>query len=78
MLGWAFLLVWADRKPVERKGVLLLTVIPVSVGMAVPGLYAVISGFAAAEVMAGTWLLEAAIVGLFVVAYFNARGMERE
>lgn len=24
MLGWTFLLYWADKKPIERKGVLLL------------------------------------------------------
>jgi hypothetical protein len=29
MLGWTFLLIWADKKPVERRGVLLLTVFPV-------------------------------------------------
>jgi peptidoglycan/LPS O-acetylase OafA/YrhL len=26
MLGWTLLLVWADRRPIERRGVLLLTV----------------------------------------------------
>ena len=26
MLSWSVLLLWADRKPLERKGVLLLTV----------------------------------------------------
>ena len=30
MLGWVCLLLWADRKPVERKGVLLLTIFPCS------------------------------------------------
>lgn len=31
MLGWTVLLLWADRKPVERRGVILLTVVPVKV-----------------------------------------------
>lgn len=31
MWGWTLLLFWADRRPMERKGVLLLTVIPVVV-----------------------------------------------
>lgn len=26
MLGWTFLLIWADRKPIERSDVLILTV----------------------------------------------------
>ena len=29
MLGWTILLLWADRKPVERKFILLLTFFPV-------------------------------------------------
>ena len=32
MWGWTALLIWADRKPIERRGVLLLTIVPV-VGM---------------------------------------------
>lgn len=31
MWGWTFLLIWADRKPLERRGVILLTVFPVVV-----------------------------------------------
>ena len=29
MWGWTALLFWADRKPIERRGVLLLTTVPV-------------------------------------------------
>lgn len=29
MIGWTCLLFWADRKPLERKDILLLTVFPV-------------------------------------------------
>jgi hypothetical protein len=29
MWGWTFLLIWADRKPLERRGVILLTAFPV-------------------------------------------------
>lgn len=28
MLAWTVLLIWGDRRPVERRGVLLLTVFP--------------------------------------------------
>ena len=44
MLGWTFLLVWADRKPLERKGVLLLTVFPVVTGILLAEIYAVVKG----------------------------------
>ncbi len=36
MLGWTILLIWADRKPLERKGVLLITALPVVSGL-LPG-----------------------------------------
>lgn len=31
MLGWTALLIWADRKPLERREILLLTIFPVKV-----------------------------------------------
>ncbi len=33
VFAWTCLLIWADRKPLERKGVLLLTMIPVLPGI---------------------------------------------
>jgi len=40
MPSWTFLLIWADRKPVARKGVLLLTASPVVRGLLMAELYA--------------------------------------
>lgn len=34
MWGWTFLLLWADHRPLERRGVLALTLIPVLSGLA--------------------------------------------
>ena len=33
MTGWTFLLLWAVNKPIERRGVILLTAFPVVFGM---------------------------------------------
>ena len=44
MLGWTFLLIWADRRPLERKGVILLTAFPVVTGLLVATVYSAISG----------------------------------
>lgn len=33
MAGWTILLIWADRNPLERRGILLITVFPVIVGL---------------------------------------------
>ena len=48
MFGWTALLLWADRAPVERRDVLLLTVFPVVVGLAVNEAAAVATGFLSA------------------------------
>ena len=45
MFGWTALLLWGDRKPVERKGILLLTIIPVMVGIYATRLYGLTTGF---------------------------------
>lgn len=66
MLGWTFLLIWADRKPIERKEVLLLTAIPVVVGiMLINILFTVF------------WFLSVITLIIFVVAYLFARSIEK-
>jgi hypothetical protein len=45
MFGWTVLLLWADRKPIERKGILPITVVPVIVGIFASRLYGISSGF---------------------------------
>jgi hypothetical protein len=45
MFGWTILLIWADRKPLERKGILLITVFPVITGLAITTLYGHLTGF---------------------------------
>lgn len=39
VFGWTCLLLWADRKPFERKNVLLLTIFPVLTGILTIRLY---------------------------------------
>jgi len=74
MIGWVFLLLWADRKPIERKGVLFLTVFPVLAGLIISGLSAVNSDFISISNMLPTFLLQGLLVILFVFSYFNAAG----
>ena len=78
MLGWACLLLWADRKPMERKGVLLLTLFPVLLGLMISGLWAVQSHFVAVSAMALTWAMQGLIAALFGFSYFNARNLGRK
>jgi len=69
MLGWACLLIWADRQPVERRGVLLLTVLPVLAGLIASGVYAVVAHLVAPWSMAPALVIQLALCGLFSSAY---------
>ena len=72
MLGWTVLLIWADRKPAERKGVLLITAVPVVIGMTLAGVFAVSTGLIKAERMIPTWALQAVLLILFLTSYFSS------
>ncbi|MDH3728985.1 MAG: hypothetical protein OER77_15750, partial [Myxococcales bacterium] len=69
MLGWTMLLLWADRKPMERRGVLLLTVFPVIVGLALAGVYAVVSDLVPFTRMIPTWVVQGALASLMLFSY---------
>ncbi len=72
MAGWISLLIWADRKPVERRGVLLLTVIPVLTGLIFSGVHAVTSNLIPIDKMLPTWITQGILVLLFGFSYLNA------
>jgi predicted CoA-binding protein len=71
MLGWTVLLLWADRKPLERRGVLPITVFVIA-GLAWAGAYAVRAGLIPLLNMIPTWGMQAVLVCLFLYAYFRA------
>jgi hypothetical protein len=73
MLGWTALLIWADRKPVERKFVLVLTVFPVITGLIVSELLAVRDGFISFAALTPTLLLQLALSAFFITAYLRFR-----
>lgn len=77
MFGWALLLVWGYRKPVERKGVLVITIAAIP-GLLASGLYAVAAG-----IFPFTKIIPSSVVGIGLIAlmgysYLNARGVEAD
>ncbi len=72
MWGWTFLLFWAQRKPVERRGVLLLTLFPVLAGLILNKILDVRAGLT-------DWLpaglIQPILVILFLSAYFSAQDL---
>jgi predicted neutral ceramidase superfamily lipid hydrolase len=69
MLGWTILLIWADRKPIERRGVILITACPVVIGLTIANIYGVSCRFVKLENMLPTLILQAIILVLFFFSY---------
>ncbi|MBV8181955.1 MAG: hypothetical protein JOY55_23435 [Mycobacterium sp.] len=78
MAGWTALLVWADRDPVARRGILLLTVCPVVLGLAAAGGYAIHSGLVRPLYLAPTLAIQFGITVLFLAAYRRAYALARQ
>jgi hypothetical protein len=71
MLGWTVLLLWADRKPMERKSILLVTFLVV-LGEVATEIFGVVTGFIAIPAMFLTWVIQLIVSGLFIFSYWNA------
>jgi hypothetical protein len=75
MWGWTFLLYWASKKPVERRGVLLLTVFPALFGLIVTRIMDARSGLT-------QWfpagILQPILAVLFLYSYFTARDLAKQ
>ncbi len=73
MVGWTVLLVWADRKPLERKGIILLTVVPTLLLLFVANIYTVTRGYLSFQENAVNIIGGAVLIMLFSFAYFINR-----
>ncbi|MBU1174271.1 MAG: hypothetical protein KKH72_02630 [Alphaproteobacteria bacterium] len=73
MAGWTVLLIWADRKPVERRGVLLITVFPVIIWLNGSKIMLYASGILTGPVQVFSVVAPLALLILMLFAYFNSR-----
>jgi hypothetical protein len=64
MAGWTLLLLWADRRPLQRKGVLPLTMVVVA-GLAANDERARLAGLTSGRDLAPTRALQAGLLALF-------------
>ena len=69
MIGWTVLLFWADRKPVERKDILPITLFPVVVGYIVFEVYSIVAGLATLGQTIPTLIMQAGLIALFTFSY---------
>lgn len=68
MLGWTLLLCWAYQRPVERRGVALLTLVVIA-GLVATEVAVVAAGHLSAGRMIPTWVIQGVLVCLFATAY---------
>jgi len=74
VLGWTLLLIWADRKPLERKDILLLTVCPVIVGLMITSVVTFTAGFfGTIQDLIVNLSIMTILVVLMTFSYLNAR-----
>ena len=74
MLAWTILLVWADRKPVERRGVLPITILVV-LGEVLNQIVAAKTGYITATALIPTFAIQALLTILFGFSYlYSKRG----
>lgn len=72
MAGWTVLLVWADRKPLERRGVLPITVFPVIFGIGGSRYYLYLGKFIPVAFPLESLIVLIVLAALFLFAYFNS------
>lgn len=76
MLGWTALLLWAYRRPLERRFVAALTVL-VIYGLVATEVAAVFAGHVPVARMLPTWVLQAGLLALFATAYHRRAAQPR-
>jgi hypothetical protein len=76
MVGWTVLLLWADRAPLQRKGVLVITVVPVILGLVANEVVALRHGFIPLGALAPVWALQVLLSAAFMATYVYARVVE--
>jgi hypothetical protein len=78
MLGWTVLLYWADRKPVERRMILLLTIFPVVIGIMISGIFAVDSNFIKIQTILPLWIFNVLLIFIYLFSYIKANELARK
>jgi hypothetical protein len=73
MAGWTCLLAWAARAPLERRGVALMTVVPVLGGIGLSGFYAVVSGFIPVKEMLPTFCVQIGLAVTLLGSYLATK-----
>lgn len=72
MAGWTVLLIWADRAPLERRGILVITVFPVVVGLNSVRYLLYLGGLVSEPFTPFGIILPVTLTVLFLFSYWNS------
>lgn len=72
MLGWTVLLLWAAQRPIERRGILVITVVPVIAGLAINEMVGIANGLLPVGPLVPVFFLQGGLTGLFLFSYVLA------
>ena len=72
MLGWTILLLWANRKPVKRRGVLLITNVVV-LGLMGSNLFALSAGYMPVAAAIPILVFQGMLIALFTSTYLASK-----
>jgi drug/metabolite transporter (DMT)-like permease len=72
MLGWTILLLWADRRPVERRGILIITIV-VILGLMGSSVFSLSAGFMPARSVVPLLAFQIALIALFSASHALSR-----
>ena len=73
--SWGCMLIWADRKPLERKWILLPTIL-VGIMLLIAGIYSIYAGVISVKSYFPNFIIFPAIITLWSFSYYNARDTE--
>ena len=76
MWGWTVLLLWADREPVERRGVLIITLFPVIVGIFVTNVVTIMNELVDLQEFLFRLVIQIGLMIAFLVSYLLAKNLE--
>ena len=73
--SWGCMLIWADREPVERRWVLLPTILVGSL-LLLAGIYSIYAGAITVRAYLPNFFLFPAVITLWSYSYYQARDLE--
>jgi hypothetical protein len=72
MAGWTVLLLWGSHKPLERRGLIRITILPVILGLAGANIYAAASGLVEVGRIAPMLILQGMLAVFYLAVYLHS------